>query len=106
MGMKSIKGALIAVSLLGSTAVWADGRSFDSYEHHSGEFRNHRDGGEWKGSDGNGGWGWGNGGGGWGNGGGWGHVPSAPEPSEWVFMGIGLGLIGAVAYRRQARKQD
>jgi len=30
-------------------------------------------------------------------------VAGVPEPSEWLFMGIGLVLIGAVAYRRKAK---
>jgi len=33
----------------------------------------------------------------------WKQVAGVPEPSEWLFMGIGLVLIGAVAYRRKAK---
>jgi hypothetical protein len=31
------------------------------------------------------------------------HVAGVPEPSEWIFMGIGIALIGAVARRRHTR---
>jgi hypothetical protein len=30
-------------------------------------------------------------------------VAAVPEPSEWLFLGLGLVLIGAVAYRRQSK---
>ncbi len=61
--------------------------SFDSYYHAREEgWRGDRDdGGNWYGGRS------------------WKHVAGVPEPSEWLYMGIGLVLIGAVAYRRKAK---
>jgi hypothetical protein len=82
----AMKGAVIAAGLLGMMTAWADGgRSLESYDQHHGAFRGDRGGDEGHEHHG-------------------GRVSGVPEPSEWVFMGIGLALIAAVAHRRQASK--
>lgn len=83
----AMTGAVMAAALLGSMSAWAEGgRSLESYDQHHGALRGDRGG-----DDGHRHFG--------------GRVASGvPEPSEWVFMGIGLALIAAVAHRRQPAK--
>jgi hypothetical protein len=83
MYAKAAKAAVIVLGMLGASMAMADdGRSFDSYSH------DHHRGGLHVGEGGNGNHF---------------HVASVPEPSEWIFLGLGLVLIGAVAHRRQSK---
>ena len=94
MNVKMMRKAALVVGLCSAMTAWAgdrwgdgDSRPLDSYNQHHSAF--HHDRGD-----------------GWdhhGRGGGWAPASPTPEPSEWVFMGIGLALIGAIAYRRQRR---
>jgi hypothetical protein len=93
MGFKAARCAVLLAGLLGAMVASADvGRpteqaSFDSYFHarHEGWRGDHDDGGKWDGVHGRK------------------FVAGVPEPSEWLYMGIGLVLVGAVAYRRKAK---
>jgi hypothetical protein len=92
MGFKAARCAVLLAGLLGAMVASADGgrateqASFDSYYHARVEgWKGDRDdAGSYAGRS-------------------WKHVAGVPEPSEWLFMGIGLVLIGAVAYRRKAK---
>jgi len=78
MYARAAKSALIVLSLLGGSVAMAnEGRTFDSYshDHHRGGIGDE----------------------------GFHHVAAVPEPSEWLFLGLGLVLIGAVAHRRQSK---
>jgi hypothetical protein len=96
MSFKAARCAVLLAGLLGAIVASADGgrpteqASFDSYfqAKHEGGWRadnDHDNGGNWYGGRS------------------WTHVKGVPEPSEWLYMGIGLVLIGAVAYRRKAK---
>ena len=87
IGKNALKGAVVAAALLGAMTAWAEGgRSLESYDQHRGGLRGERGGDDGHEHHG-------------------GRLTSGvPEPSEWVFMGIGLALIAAVAHRRQAAK--
>jgi hypothetical protein len=92
MGFKAVKCAVIALGMLGAAGVaWGDddhGRSFISYSHAGdGRLKSAFD-------DDNGGMKGGHR---------WTHVSSAPEPSEWLLMGVGLVLIAGLAHRRHSR---
>jgi hypothetical protein len=93
MGFRAAKCAVVFVGLLGAMVASAEGgrpaeqASFDSYFHarQDGWRADRDDGGKWVGGHS------------------WKSVAGVPEPSEWLFMGVGLVLIGAVAYRRKAK---
>jgi len=95
MVLRAARVGVLSLSLLGAMALPAyagevhDQASFESYfhAHHEGwrGGRDFDDGGFWAHNR---------------------HVAAVPEPSEWLFMGIGLALLGAVALRRKAKLLD